>query len=68
MMMIQNKRIFVSILFVLISFVCVAQVGGPPPPGPPVPPGLPIDRGALLGLCFGLFYGAIKLLSRKKTC
>ena len=66
MMIIQNKRLFASILFVLISFVCEAQ-GGPPPPGAPIPPGLPIDSGVLLGLCFGLLYGAVMLLRRKTT-
>ena len=65
MMIIQNKRIFASILFVLISFVCEAQT--PPPPGPPPPVGLPIDGGVLLGLCFGLLYGAVMLLRRKRT-
>jgi len=65
-MIIQNKRLFASILFVLISFVCEAQ-GGPPPPGAPIPPGLPIDSGVLLGLCFGLLYGAVMLLRRKTT-
>ena len=64
-MTIQNKRIFASILFVLISFVCVAQGSEPPPPGPPPPPGTPIDGGILAGVCFALFYGAKKLL--KKT-
>jgi hypothetical protein len=67
MMTIQKKRLFASILFVLISFVCEAQVGGPPPPGAPPPPGLPIDGVVLLGLCFGLFYGVVLLLRRKTT-
>lgn len=63
-MTIQNKRIFASILFVLISFVCSAQGGGmPPPPGPP-PIGLPIDGGVIMGACFAVFYGARKLLKR----
>lgn len=57
---IQNKKIFASILFVLISFVCMAQrinEGIPPPPSPPPPPGLPID-GALPILIIGaLIYG-----------
>ncbi|MEN3323739.1 hypothetical protein VP395_08370 [Mariniflexile soesokkakense] len=66
-MIIQNKRIIASILFVLISFVCVAQ-GGPPPPGPPPPVGLPIDGGVLMGVCVGLFYGAKKLLFKKNKC
>jgi hypothetical protein len=62
-MIIQNKRIFASILFVLISFVCIAQ-GGPPPPMTP-PPGLPIDGGLLVGVCVGVFYGAKKMLKKK---
>jgi len=67
-MTIQNKRIFASILFVLISFVCVSQVG-PPNPGTPAgpPPGLvPIDGGVLMGAFFALIYGAIKMLKNKK--
>lgn len=64
-MRIQNKKILASILFVLISFVCVSQSSGPPPPSPPPPPGLPID-GGLLGLfALGLIYGAKKLLKAK---
>lgn len=65
-MTIQNKRIFTSILFVLISFECIAQ-GGPPPPLPPPGPGLPplpIDGGVLMGVCVALFYGAKKLLKK----
>jgi hypothetical protein len=62
-MIIQNKRIFASILFVLISFVCVAQ--SPPVPGPPPPPGAPIDGGVLIGACLALFYGVKKLLENK---
>lgn len=63
-MTIQNKRIFASILFVLISFVCAAQEL-PPPSGPP-PVGLPIDGGVLMGIFFALIYGAKKLLNTKK--
>tara|TARA_R110000868_G_scaffold97875_1_gene269224 strand:- start:8429 stop:8617 length:189 start_codon:yes stop_codon:yes gene_type:complete len=62
-MTIQNKRIFASILFVLISFVCMAQ--GPPPPGAPPPPGFPIDGGVLVGVCIGVFYGVKKLIGNK---
>ena len=63
-MIIQNKRIIASILFVLISVVCVAQ--SPPPPGTP-PPGFPIDGGVIFGLCCGLMYGAVKLVKHKKA-
>ncbi|HLV14573.1 MAG TPA: hypothetical protein VKY41_05285 [Xanthomarina sp.] len=63
-MKIQNKKTFASILFVLISFVCVAQGGMPPPPAPPPPPGLPIDGGVLAGLFIGVVIGVKKLLKR----
>ncbi|GGD17880.1 PID-CTERM protein-sorting domain-containing protein [Hyunsoonleella pacifica] len=63
-MMIQTKRILASILFVLISVVCVAQGSGPPPPGPPPPVGLPIDGGVLVGVLVALFYGGKKLLKK----
>ena len=67
-MKIQNKRIIASILFVLISFVCVAQgSGNPPPPLPPPPVGweLPIDGGVLALFGLGLYYGVKKLLKTK---
>lgn len=64
-MRIQNKKIIASILFVLISFVCVAQGNNPPPPTPPPPPGLPIDGGVLIALGLGLLYGAKKLLKTR---
>lgn len=65
-MIIQSKRILLSILFVLISFVCSAQPDDLPPPGtPPVGfPPLPIDGGVLLGACFAVAYGARKLLKK----
>lgn len=75
-MKIQNKRIFASILFVLISFVCVAQ--GPPdhannpphpkggPPGGPPPPPFPIDGGLLVGAVFAIAFGARKVYISKK--
>ena len=66
-MTIQNKRIFASILFVLISFVCMAQGIGdnPPPPRPPPPPGLPLDSGLLFLFLGALFYGIKKSISAK---
>ncbi|HLT52615.1 MAG TPA: hypothetical protein VKZ97_01920 [Flavobacteriaceae bacterium] len=67
-MTIQNKRIIASILFVLISFVCVAQdTGGsePPPPAPPPPPGLPIDGGILVLAALGAAYGVRSIVKSK---
>jgi hypothetical protein len=63
-MIIQNKRIFASILFVLISFVSLSQEL--PPPGPPPPTGFPIDGGVLIGAAFALFYGARKLFPKRE--
>ncbi|MEO6348992.1 MAG: hypothetical protein ABIO60_13910, partial [Aquaticitalea sp.] len=58
----QNKYFLASILFVSISFVCDAQIGGgsPPPPMPPPPPGLPIDSSVYLLFIIALVYGVIK--------
>lgn len=65
-MTIQNKRIFASILFVLISFVCAyAQVTPPPPPPPGPPPvGLPIDGGILVGAFVAIVYGARRIVKK----
>lgn len=64
-MIIQNKKIPASILFVLISFVSVAQRGGPPPPAPPPPPGLAIDSAIYVLIAIALLYGAIKTIKAK---
>ena len=60
-MTIQNKKIFASILFVLISFVCIAQPMPPHPSAPndggPPPPGFPIDGAIPVLMLAGLFYG-----------
>ena len=56
-MRIQNKKIFASILFVLISFVCIAMQPPPQPGIPPPPPGLPINEMLPILLLAGLFYG-----------
>ncbi|RMZ51430.1 hypothetical protein EB822_02855 [Flavobacteriaceae bacterium PRS1] len=61
-MRIQNKRKFASILFVLISFVCTAQLGGNPPPPIPPPVGLPIDGAVVFVLVLGILYGIKKRL------
>lgn len=68
-MIIQNKRIIASVLFVLISVGCMALgVDDPPmpstPPGPPTPP-LPIDGGLLVGAIVALFYGVKRIVSTK---
>ena len=62
-MTIQNKRIFASILFVLISFVC-ASAQTLPPPGPPPPVGFPIDGGVFIFACVALFYGTKKIVKK----
>ncbi len=63
-MIIQNKRKFASILFVLISIVCTAQKMPPPPApmGPTPPPGLPVDGVVLFVLVIGIIYGIKKRL------
>jgi hypothetical protein len=63
-MKIQNRTIIASILFVLISFVCVAQGGNPPPPMPPPPPGLPIDGATPFVLILAIIYGIKKSIKR----
>jgi len=66
-MMIANKKVVASNLFVLISFVCAAQQGNnPPPPQPPPPPGLPIDGGLVMLIILGLAYGIYIILKEKK--
>ena len=65
-MSLQNKKIFASILFVLISFVCVAQGGDPPPPMPPPPPGLPIDGFTTMALILGAYFGIKKTIKNSK--
>ncbi|MCB4798239.1 PID-CTERM protein-sorting domain-containing protein [Neotamlana laminarinivorans] len=64
----QNKRIFASILFVLISLVCLGQKTPPPPSTPAPGPGfiLPIDGGVLLGAFFAIIYGVKKMVFNKK--
>ncbi|WP_055447335.1 PID-CTERM protein-sorting domain-containing protein [Lacinutrix mariniflava] len=64
--MIQDKNTLASILFVLISFVCSAQMPPPPPAGPPGPPGLPIDSGLVLLFAVGILYGIYKMYTLRK--
>ena len=56
----QIKKILASILFVLISFVCVAEGGQPPPPTPPPPPGLPIDDAIAILFVLALIFGVVR--------
>lgn len=63
--MINNKKTYVSILFVLISFVCSAQMPPPPQP-PPGPVGLPIDNGIVVLLITGVLFGIYKIHEFKK--
>jgi hypothetical protein len=65
-MKMQNMKILTSILFLLISFVGMAQTM-PPPPQPPPPPGLPIDSGVLVVMVLGVFFGVYKLLKANKA-
>ena len=64
-MTIQNKRIFASILLVLVGFVSFAQ-GGPPPPTPPPPPGLPIDGFLYILLSTGVLFGVKSILQGRR--
>jgi len=60
------KNLIASILFLLVSFVGIAQsMSGPPPPAPPPPPGLDIDAGIYVLLAIGLLYGVFKALRAK---
>ena len=59
----KNKKILASILFLLISVVCLGQGNSNPPTprrGPPPPPGLPIDGASGILLIVGVLYGAHK--------
>lgn len=60
-MKMKNKPKVISILFILISFVCNAAVQPPPPPPPP---GFPIDGGVLAMLILGVVYGIRKKINK----
>jgi len=62
----QYKKFLASILFVLISVVCIAQEGQPPPPTPPPPPGFPIDDALPLLFILALFLGIYRKLKLNK--
>ncbi len=66
--MIPNKKIIASILFVLISFVCTAQLPPSPSGRPPGPPGddLPIDSSILILAAAAILYGIYKIYTFKK--
>ncbi|GGH37477.1 hypothetical protein IA57_05605 [Mangrovimonas yunxiaonensis] len=60
----QYKPILVSVLLVLLSFVCTAQnsesLPAPQPMTGPIPPGTPIDGGVYVVAGLALAYGAYK--------
>ena len=60
----QYKPILVSVLLVLLSFVCTAQnnqsIPAPEPMAGTPPPGLPIDAGVYVVAGLALAYGAYK--------
>lgn len=63
----QDKKIFASILLVLVSFVGTAQGSGqPPPPMPPPPPGLPIDNWIYALFMVALIFGIFKKIKTSK--
>ena len=68
-MMLRNKRIFATILFALISVVCIAQTKGggtpPLPAPPPPPPGLSVGVDATFLICLALIYGTWRLLKKE---
>jgi hypothetical protein len=64
-----HKKILASILFVIISAVCIAQVGEPPPPETqdgPLPPGSPIDGFTAVAALIGTIYGIRKTIKNSK--
>ena len=72
-MIIYNKKILASILFILISFVCMAtqvvESAGPPEPqamGGPIPPGFPIDNGLIILFVAAIIYGIYRILKFSK--
>ena len=70
-MIVFNKKILASVLFILISLVGMAtQMDGPPPPvaqGAPIPPGLPIDNGLIILASAAIIYGIYRILKFYKT-
>ena len=62
-----QKKILASVLFVLISFLCSAQMGPPPPRPLPPPVGVPIDGNLVALLIVGFTYGIYKVLKLKKA-
>ena len=61
-----NKKFLASILFVLISSICFAQVDNPPPPAGPTPPGNPIDGFTAVAALIGVIYGVRKTIRNSK--
>ena len=65
-MKIHNKKILASILFVIISVVCVAQSAVPPPPETNDVPVLPIDGFTGVAVIIGAIYGVRKTIKNSK--
>ena len=66
--MVPNKKIITSTLFILISFVCTAQLPPSPTGRPPGPPGddLPIDSGLIVLAIAAVLYGVYKIYTLRK--
>ena len=56
----NNRKVFVLILFLSMGLTSVAQGATPPPPMPPPPPGLPIDGGVVILFVLALSLGVYK--------
>ena len=62
----SKKKVFASILLILISLPAIAQGSAPPPPMPPPPPGLPIDNAVYVLLALAVIYGIFRSFKLSK--
>lgn len=65
-MIVYNKKILASILFILISFVCTAAQDLPQPAPMSTPPGLPIDNGLMILFAVAIIFGVYMTLKLSK--